>query len=47
MYIVSLGDLGPKEPFDEEKTGWGWRAVDRIDTADTVLPTTCKMERPN
>jgi len=47
IYIASFGDRTEKEPFDEEKTGWGWRAVDRIDTADTVLPTTCKMERPN
>jgi|SRR5579871_349974 len=47
MYIVSLGDRGPNEPFDEEKTGWGWRTVARIDTKDTVLPTTCSMTRPN
>jgi len=47
MYIVSLGDRGPKEPFDEEKTGWGWRTVARLDTKDTILPTTCKMTRPN
>ena len=47
MYIVSLGDLGPKEPFDEEKTGWGWRTIARLDTKDTVLPTSCKMNRPS
>jgi branched-chain amino acid transport system substrate-binding protein len=47
MYIVSLGDRGPKEPFDEEKTDWGWRTVARLDTKDTVLPTTCKMARPS
>jgi branched-chain amino acid transport system substrate-binding protein len=47
MYIASLGDRGPKEPFDEEKTGWGWRTVARLDTKDTILPTTCKMTRPN
>jgi branched-chain amino acid transport system substrate-binding protein len=47
MYIVSLGDRGPGEPFDEEKTGWGWRTVARIDTKDTLLPTTCTMTRPN
>jgi len=47
MYIVSLGDLGPKEPFDEEKTGWGWRTIARLDAKDTVLPTTCKMQRPS
>ena len=25
MYIASFGDRTEKEPFDEEKTGWGWR----------------------
>jgi branched-chain amino acid transport system substrate-binding protein len=46
IYISSFGDRTEKEPFDEEKTGWGWRLVAKIDTAKTVLPTTCKMERP-
>jgi branched-chain amino acid transport system substrate-binding protein len=46
MYIGSLGDRTDKEPFDEEKTGWGWRVVSKIEMADTMLPTTCKMERP-
>ncbi|MBN9585484.1 MAG: branched-chain amino acid ABC transporter substrate-binding protein [Afipia sp. 62-7] len=46
MYIASFGDRTDKEPFDEEKTGWGWRVAAKIDTAQTVLPTTCKMERP-
>jgi branched-chain amino acid transport system substrate-binding protein len=47
MYIVSLGERGPKEPFDEENTGWGWRTAAKIDTKDTMLPTACKMARPN
>jgi branched-chain amino acid transport system substrate-binding protein len=47
MYIASLGDRDPaKEPFDEEGTGWGWRTAARIETKDTMLPTTCKMQRP-
>ena len=46
MYISSLGDRTDKEPFDEEKTGWGWKVVAKIDTPQTELPTTCKMERP-
>ncbi len=46
IYISSLGERGDNEPFDEEKTGWGWRLVAKIDTQQTVLPTTCKMERP-
>ena len=47
IYISSLGERTEKEPFDEEKTGWGWKLVAKIDTPATVLPTTCKMERPN
>jgi branched-chain amino acid transport system substrate-binding protein len=47
MYIASFGERTAKEPFDEEKTGWGWKGVAKIDTAQTVLPTTCKMTRPN
>jgi len=46
IYITSFGDLTAKEPFDEEKTGWGWTPVAKIDTDQTMLPTTCKMERP-
>lgn len=46
IYIASLGERSAKEPFDEEGTGWGWRTAARIETANTVLPTTCKMSRP-
>src|ERR1700723_4044355 len=47
IYIASLGERTDKEPFDEEHTGWGWREVARVDTPQTMLPTTCKMDRPN
>jgi branched-chain amino acid transport system substrate-binding protein len=47
MYIKSFGDLAADEPFDEEKTGWGWRVVAKVDTPDTILPTVCKMKRPS
>lgn len=46
MYIASFGDRAANEPFDEESTGWGWRVVAKIDTKDTILPTTCSMSRP-
>src|SRR3979490_1403220 len=46
MYIASLGERTEKEPFDEEKTGWGWKLVAKIDTPQTGLPNTCKMGRP-
>ena len=47
MYIASFGDRNDKEPFDEEKTGWGWRIVTKLEAANTTLPTTCKMDRPS
>jgi len=45
IYISSFGEIAAGQ-FDEEKTGWGWKQVAKVDTAQTVLPTTCKMERP-
>src|ERR1700760_2817677 len=44
IYISSFGELSGKDTFDEEKTGWGWKLVSKIDTDKTILPTTCKME---
>jgi branched-chain amino acid transport system substrate-binding protein len=46
MYIRSFGTLDKGAKFDEEKTGWGWRQVAKIAANDTIVPTTCKMERP-
>ncbi len=46
MYIGSLGERGASEGFDEEGTGWGWRTIAKLEPKDTVLPTTCKMNRP-
>ena len=46
MYVAQFGELKNKEPFDEEKTGWGWKGVAKIETDKTILPTTCKMTRP-
>jgi branched-chain amino acid transport system substrate-binding protein len=46
MYISSLGLMDPGAKFDEEGTGWGWKSVGVVKAADTVLPTTCKMDRP-
>ena len=47
MYIASLGDRTDKEPFDEEKTGWGWKLVAKIDTPQTVLSDHLQDGRPN
>ena len=46
MYIASFGELTNGEPFDEENTGWGWKVLATVETAQTILPTTCKMIRP-
>jgi branched-chain amino acid transport system substrate-binding protein len=37
---------GQAVKFDAERTGNGFRVDYRIEGKDTVLPTTCKMERP-
>jgi branched-chain amino acid transport system substrate-binding protein len=47
MYIRSFGERTADELFDEEKTGWGWRVVAKVDTRDTILPTACRMKRPS
>ena len=46
MYVASFGARSNKEQFDEEGSGWGWKLVAKIDTPDTIVDTTCKMERP-
>jgi branched-chain amino acid transport system substrate-binding protein len=46
MYISSFGPLDPGAKFDEEGTGWGWKSAGVVKASDTVLPTTCKMDRP-
>jgi branched-chain amino acid transport system substrate-binding protein len=46
MFISSFGPLEGDMPFDEEKTGWGWKIIAKIDTPETVVSTTCKMARP-
>jgi len=46
MYISSFGPLDPGAKFAEEETGWGWKEVAVVKAKDTVLPTTCNMNRP-
>jgi branched-chain amino acid transport system substrate-binding protein len=47
MYIANLGPLGKDQPFDEENTGWGWKMMGKIDTPDTNIATSCKMNHPS
>jgi branched-chain amino acid transport system substrate-binding protein len=46
IFISSFGPLDPGAKFDEEGTGWGWKTLGIVKANDTILPTTCKMERP-
>jgi branched-chain amino acid transport system substrate-binding protein len=46
IYISSFGVMDPGAKFDEEGTGWGWKLIAAVKADDTILPTTCKMERP-
>ena len=46
MYISTFVKTGKDAKYDVEGLGLGWRADVRIDTKDSVMPTTCKMVRP-
>jgi branched-chain amino acid transport system substrate-binding protein len=43
--MFSFGPKADGVKFDEEHTGWGWKTIGTIKAEDTVLPTTCKMDR--
>jgi branched-chain amino acid transport system substrate-binding protein len=47
MYLSKLGPLAKDQPFDEENTGWGWKMTGKVDTKDTLVSTSCKMNRPS
>jgi branched-chain amino acid transport system substrate-binding protein len=47
MYVFSFGPKTDDVKYDEEKTGWGWKTIGKVDAKDTVVPTTCKMDRPS
>lgn len=47
LFISTLVRANGKDvKFDIEKTGFGFRTDARIEGKDTVMPTTCRMERP-
>jgi len=46
LYIETFTKAGGDVKYDLEDTGYGFRTDMRIETKDTTLPTTCKMERP-
>ena len=47
LVIASVGKVDGKDiKFDWDNSGMGWRTERRIEGKDTIMPTTCKMERP-
>ncbi len=47
LFISSVAKVdGKKLRFDADRTGMGWQVEQRIEGKDTMMPTTCKMERP-
>ena len=46
LFISTLVPVDDSLPYDEEHTGWGWKLSATIPVDKTVVPTTCKMERP-
>jgi len=47
LFISSVYKADGKEvKFDADKSGMGWKPERRVEAKDTVMPTTCKMERP-
>ncbi len=47
LYLATFSRAGQSGvKYDAENTGYGWKTEARIEAKDTILPTTCKMERP-
>ncbi len=47
MFVSTFTKADGRNPkFDIEKTGFGFKTDRRIEAKDTMMPTTCKMERP-
>jgi branched-chain amino acid transport system substrate-binding protein len=46
VFISTFSKAGKDVKYDVESLGLGWRNEVRIEGKDTVMPTTCKMERP-
>ena len=46
LFLATFAKAGKGVKYDVENLGLGWREEARIEGRDTVLPTTCRMERP-
>jgi branched-chain amino acid transport system substrate-binding protein len=48
LYLATFTKAGvPGVKYDAEGTGFGWKTDARIEPDQTVLPTTCRMPRPD
>jgi len=46
LYVSVMAKQGGDVRFDNEGSGYGFRTIKKLKTAQTTLPTTCRMERP-
>ncbi len=47
IYVSTFSKTDGKEvKYDVERTGFGFKTDERIEAKETVLPTTCKFQRP-
>lgn len=47
LFVTTFAKLdGKTVKYDADKTGLGFRVDRKVEGKDTVMPTTCKMERP-
>jgi branched-chain amino acid transport system substrate-binding protein len=47
LYVSTFTRVGrPGVKHDVERTGMGWATDGRVEAKDTMLPTTCEMQRP-
>lgn len=46
LYVSVMAKQGGDVRFDNEGSGYGFRTVRKLKAAQTTLPTTCRMERP-
>jgi branched-chain amino acid transport system substrate-binding protein len=47
LYLMSWSQVNNKDVrYDQEKTGYGWKVVQRIDPYAAAQPTSCQMKRP-
>jgi branched-chain amino acid transport system substrate-binding protein len=47
LYISKWAKVdGKTVKFDQEKTGFGWKTEQRLDSYVASQPTSCQMQRP-